>query len=38
MVLAGLVTLRLQRAAFTRRLGGVLERVSRLGAGRAQRR
>ena len=38
MVLAGLVTLRLQRAAFTRRLGGVLERVSRLGAGRAHRR
>jgi len=38
MVLAGLVTLRVQRAAFTRRLGGVLERVCRLGAGRAHRR
>ena len=38
MVLAGLLTLRVQRAAFTRRLGGVLERVSRLGAGRAHRR
>ncbi len=38
MVIAGLLTLRVQRAAFTRRVGGALERLARLGAGRGQRR
>jgi hypothetical protein len=38
MVVAGLLTLRVQRAAFTRRLGGALERLGLLGAGWARRR
>jgi hypothetical protein len=38
MVIAGLATLAVQRAAFTRRVSHALDRVARLTAGRGYRR